>query len=146
MDAAAYHVITDTAFWVAVLGGILGFISYEARKRAADNSVNRAVEAEILRLREVVERHLKFWKECSEKGTTSHHPLIPLSHPIFDKQVENLGVVRRARVAAVVRFYGYLDYVNQFQATREFYIKNGRSDEFDTMYIRVLGRISESLQ
>lgn len=146
MDSTMYHVITDTAFWVAVLGGVFGFISYEARKRAANTSVNRAVEAEVLRLKEVVERHLKFWTECADKHATLHHPLIPFSHPVFDKQVENVGVVKRERVAEVVRFYGYVDYINQFQATREIYIKDHRSDEFDQMYIRVLRRMAESFK
>lgn len=146
MDSAVYHVITDTAFWVAVLGGIFGFASYEARKRTADSSVNRAIEAEIVRLGEVLERHLKFWTECIQKGTTAHHPLIPFSHVIFDAQVGNVGIVRRDRVAWIVRFYGYLDYINQFQASRKIYVDGGRSAEFDEMYIRVLTRLSESLK
>ncbi len=52
--------------------------------------------------------------------------------------MKNVGVIKRGLVAKVVRFYGYVDYINSFQALRKQYEDAGHADEFNTMYLRTL--------
>lgn len=132
-----YKLITDAAFWVAVLG----LISFVVRKIWEDWSINKAVQAEIDRLMEVIRRHRDFWQECVANGTTSHHPLIPFRHVVYDKQVKNLGVIYGGKVDAVVRFYGYVDYLNDLQLLRKHYDNSENSSEFNEMYIGTLSRM-----
>lgn len=131
------HLLTDAAFWVA----ILGLATYFLRKASEDRSINKAIEAEVHRLMEVLERHRDFWQRCINNQTTAHHPLIPFNHVVYDMQVKNIGVIRRREVDAVVRFYGYIDYVNRFQALRKDYEKAGYAAEFHQMYVDLLSRL-----
>ena len=134
---ALMHTMTDATFAAALLSVVL----YAIRQWWDRRSVNKAVMAEVGRLLEVIDRHHKFWKRCMDSNTTSHHPLIPFAHVVFDKQVKNVGVVRGNKVAAVVRFYGYVDYLNRFQALRTDYSENCLSDEFNVMYIGIRERL-----
>ena len=129
-----HQMLTDSAIWVA----LLGFVFYFIRKLWENSSVNKAILAEAERLLSVAKQHKEFWQKRVTDNTTSHHPLIPFSHVVYDKQVKNVGVIKRGLVAKVVRFYGYVDYINSFQALRKQYEDEGHADEFNTMYIRTL--------
>lgn len=132
---------SDAALWIAVVTAILGIGSYLFQKYWEARSANRAILAEIFRLLAVVKDHRNFWEHEVKKKTTQQHPLIPFSHVVYTAQVANVGVIHRDLVAQVVQFYGYVDYLNSFQALREQYSKAGLNDTFDTMYLRALGRI-----
>lgn len=129
-----HQLLADSAIWAA----LLGLASYFVRKLWEDSSINKAIGAEIERLQTVIKRHRDFWRHCVHDNTTSHHPLIPFSHVVYDKQVKNVGVINRRLVAQVVRFYGYVDYLNSFQALRGKYEAAGHTDEFNEMYIATL--------
>lgn len=133
--------LTDATFLAAVATGLFSLGLYAVKKWGRDRTVNKAILAEVQRLIEVIERHRNFWDECVTKKTTDHHPLIPFAHVVYDKQIANVGVVFGNKVAAVVRFFGYVDYLNRFQGLREFYDHAGNTDEFNTMYIGVLDRL-----
>ena len=129
-----HQVMTDAAFWVAVLG----LASYFIRKLLEDRSINKAIGAEVGRLMKVIERHRDFWQKHVDDKTTSYHPLIPFSHVVYDKQIRNIGVIRGKKIDDVVRFYGYIDYLNRFQALRDEYENSGHTDDFNQMYIDTL--------
>lgn len=135
------HLFTDTALWVAVLGFVFGLGDFVVRRRSADRSVNNAIFAEMHRVREAVGRHRDFWEECMKSGTTSHHPLIPFAHLVYDSQIKDVGVVNRRRVEEVVRFFGFVDYINRFQAQRPVYAAAGLEVEFNAMYLELLTRL-----
>lgn len=137
------HAMTDAyaTFLAAVFTGFVALALYFLRDWARARSVNKAILAEIQRLLEVIERHREFWDESAKAKKTGDHPLIPFAHVVYDKQVGNVGLVRATKVSAVVRFYGYVDYVNRFQALRDFYDKAGNTEEFNIRYIGLLDRM-----
>lgn len=135
------QLVTDTALWVAVLGFVFSLVDFVVRRRSADRSVNKAIFAEMHRVREAVGRHHDFWEKCMKSGTTSHHPLIPFAHLVYDSQIKDVGVVDRRRVEEVVRFFGFVDYINRFQALRPIYAGAGIEGEFNAMYLELLKRL-----
>ncbi len=132
-----HELLTDPAIWVAILG--FGF--YFVRKFWENGSVNRAILAETGRLWELIKEHEEFWRPCVAANTAGHHQLIPFSHDVYDKQVKNVGVIRRELVTKVVRFYGYVDFINDFQKLRKDYEASGHAQEFNEMYLRLLGTV-----
>ncbi len=132
-----HDLLTDSAIWVA----LLGFAFYFVRKFWENGSVNRAILAETGRLWDVIKQHMEFWQNRVADNTASHHQLIPFTHAVYDKQVENVGVIRRGLVAEVVRFYGYVDYINEFQGLRKKYEAAGHAKEFNEMYLGLLGSV-----
>jgi hypothetical protein len=135
------QLLTDASIWVAVLGFVFGMASFALRRLSSDRSVNNAILAEMHRVREAVRRHKEFWEGRMKAGATMHHPLIPFAHLVYDSQIANVGVVNRNRVEEVVRFFGYVDYINRFQALRPVYANAGFEDEFNGMYLRLLTRL-----
>jgi hypothetical protein len=140
------RLLSDAAIWVAILTAILGLGSYFVHKAAEARSTNRAILAEVNRLLAVVKEHRAFWEREVDAGTTDHHPLIPFSHVVFNGQVANVGVIRRKLVAEVVEFYGYVDYLNSFQALRKDYIAAGHTGEFNKMYLRSMKRLLDDFE
>jgi|SRR5580658_834270 hypothetical protein len=132
-----HELLTDSAIWVA----LLGFAFYFIRKSWENGSVNRAILAETGRLFSVIKAHEEFWQNRVNDETTSHHQLIPFSHAVYDKQVKNVGVIRRNLVEKVVRFYGYVDYINDFQKLRKGYEEAGHTKEFNRTYLHMLGKL-----
>ncbi|TAL02481.1 MAG: hypothetical protein EPO07_07290 [Verrucomicrobia bacterium] len=62
------------------------------------------------------------------------YPLIRFSHPVYSRQVENIGLLRKCIVADAVAFYGWIDYINSFQDTRGSYQNVGKLGEFNDRY------------
>ena len=121
------EVIAGIIAFIAAVGVFIGGKILDAR------SVNHAVLAEMKRLIDVVEAHQKWWAgRMAAKDT--NYPLIPFSHAVYAKQVENIGVLNRSVVVRCVQFYGYLDFLNSLQESRHKFIAAGKSAEFDTMY------------
>jgi hypothetical protein len=136
------QILRDSAIWAA----ILGLATYFIRKLWENSAVNKAILAEIGRLLTVIEEHKKFWQERVADNTTSHHPLIPFSHIVYDKQVENVGVIKRGLVGEVVRFYGYVDFINSFQTLRKKYEAKDHTGEFNRRYIDSLQRLVDDFK
>jgi hypothetical protein len=133
------RLLTDPGMWT-LIAAIIALSPFFGRKLLEKQSTNRAVLAEIKRLLTVVAEHRDFWQKCVENRTTDHHALIPFSHVVYDKQVKNVGAIKGRLVAQVVQFYGYVDYLNNFQALRKDYDAAGHSDEFNKMYTSALTR------
>jgi hypothetical protein len=85
-------------------------------------------------LLEVVQEHLNW-----EGRRDPKYPLIPFSTPVYTEHVKNIGWVHRDIVALVVKFYGYLGYINSLQSVREQYISAGK--DFDRQYEASLRRL-----
>ena len=109
------------------------------RKSSEKRSVNMAVLAEIQRLRIVAMAHKEWWDGCMTKKDTNY-ALIPFSHPVYSKQARNIGLLNQGIVANAVKFYGWVDFLNAFQATRPAYIEAGeeKRGEFDQRYAKSL--------
>jgi len=103
------------------------------QKRFEKESINKAVLAEVRRLLEVMKIHKRYWDGWVERREM-YHPLIPFSHSVYTKQVQNVGVLKRDLVADVVQFYGYVDFLNALQKSRKCYVSAGKSDDFNSIY------------
>jgi hypothetical protein len=125
------QIIAGIIAFVAAVGVFIGGKILDAR------SVNHAVLAEIKRLIQVVDTHRDWWARCVAAHDTNY-PLIPFSHAVYTAQVQNVGVLRRAIVVRTVQFYGYLDFLNSLQASRDKFIAAGKSADFDKMYAESL--------
>lgn len=129
----------------AVIAAFIAFETYMVRKRSENNSVNRAVRAEIGRLLEVIGDHERWWADCVKRGDTNQ-PLIPFSHAVYTGQVKKIGVLRREFVGKAVRFYGYVDFLNSLQSSRDQYSKLGKLHDFDRTYGSSLLKCVEQFQ
>jgi hypothetical protein len=125
------EVIAGIIAFVAAVGVFVGGKILDAR------SVNHAVLAEMKRIIHVVESHRDWWTKRMAANDTNY-PLIPFSHVVYTKQVENIGVLSRDVVVRCVQFYGYLDFLNSLQESRHKFIAAGKSAEFDKMYAESL--------
>jgi hypothetical protein len=136
---------TDTAIWATLLSAIwaafLGLATYFIRKLQENSSVNKAIQAEVHRLKTVIKEHKDFWERCVKDSTANLHPLIPFTHVVYDEQVKNVGVIQRRLVEQVVRFYGYVDYINSFQELRGQYKTVKQIKMFNKMYLSTLERL-----
>jgi len=133
-----HDVITDTAFWIAVVTAILGLASYLLRKYLEDRAINKAIEAEASRLLSVIEGQLRFLEKCKD---ISYHPLVPFYYAVYGKHVDNIGVISRKKIDAVVRFYGYVDFLNEYQKLRQHYEDTGHATEFFDRYKHQLAMV-----
>ena len=138
MSAAETHWLAP-AVYPALIAFVCAVVVFLWRKILEVRSANRAVLAEIQRLIKVVKIHRNWWKDRMDKKDTDY-PLIPFSHPVYDKQVQNIGSLNGAVVVRVVRLYGYLDFLNSMQEARQEHIKARKSDEFNAMYLGVLDK------
>ncbi|MGP8200952.1 MAG: hypothetical protein ACLQU4_15780 [Limisphaerales bacterium] len=138
MPATETHWLAP-AVYPALIAFVCAVVILLWRKFLEVRSVNRAVLAEIQRLIKVVKIHRNWWKDRMDKHDTDY-PLIPFSHPVYDKQAQNIGSLSGAVVVRAVKLYGYLDFLNSMQDSRREHIKAGKSDEFNTMYLNVLDK------
>ncbi len=138
MPATETHWLAP-AVYPALIAFVCAVVILLWRKFLEVRSVNRAVLAEIQRLIKVVKIHRNWWKDRMDKHDTDY-PLIPFSHPVYDKQAQNIGSLSGAVVVRAVKLYGYLDLLNSMQESRREHIKAGKSDEFNTMYLNVLDK------
>jgi hypothetical protein len=131
--------MTDPAVIAALIAfaATLGASWYD--KYAEKRTTNKAILAEIHRLLEVVLDHVGW-----EGRRDPKFPLIPFSTPVYTEQVKNIGWVDKDIVAAVVKFYGYLGYINSLQRLREQYISAGK--DFDKQYDDSLKRLLDHFQ
>lgn len=127
----------DPAIVAAFIAFLSPFAVFFWRKMSERRSINRAILAEIRRILTVVRRHHDWWAEQIKKEDTNHS-LIPFSHAVYSKQVANIGALKNRVVVRAVTFYGYVGFLNSFQAVRPEYIDVGKGAEFDKMYLDAL--------
>lgn len=64
--------------------------------------------------------------------------MIHFSHPVYSKQVANIGALTNRVVVKAVPFYGYLGFINTLQKARPEHIAAEKGAEFDARYLSVL--------
>ncbi len=132
----------ETAIWSAAIAAAFGVATYVAQslitKYLERKAVGTAILAEVQRLLIVVTTHQRCWQEWMEKKETQKHPLIPFSCDVYEKHVDNLGLVQPKYVGHVVQFYGHLKFTNALQAVR------ADEADFDDIYNRALQEIVDS--
>jgi len=101
---------------VAAIGGAIGSLWRKSRER---ESIRNAILAEIKRLLDVIEGHLRWLQK--EEVDLSKYPLIPFRYSIFPQNIKSIGILEPAVVANVVQFFGYVDFLNSLQAARSHY-------------------------
>jgi hypothetical protein len=95
---------------------------------------------EVERLLWVIKRHLVF---VQEKYQEHPDPLIPFSTDLYDKQIENVGKLPRRLAEKIVKFYGFVKFLNQIQVTRNEFAANGRAANFHGFYLQELIRLMD---
>jgi hypothetical protein len=134
--------------YAAIAAGLFGLLLFIFTKRLERESVSKALLAEIQRLRGVVAEHADHWREWIEKGETQKHPLVPFSCDVYTKHVENLGLVDREYVGLVVKFYGYLRFINALQGTqaKDWELHSNDPASFDRTYEASLNRLCDDFR
>ena len=130
----------NVAIWVAIIGGLFSILAVFYKNWTEERRVNIAVFAELQRLLTVIEEHKSWWEDRMKNNDTAF-PLIGFLTPVFDQHGKDLGQIDITVVAKVVKFYGYLKFINSLQSERKNYISAGKSNDFDQQYLDVLNRI-----
>ncbi len=103
------------------------------------NTFNIAIIVEVHHLLNVVNQHKKWL--MADKEHLVHHPLLPFSMDMFDTQAAQMGLMDRKIIDDVVRFYGFLKFINAYQASRDEHIKKGLTDDFCLRYLQLLNKL-----
>lgn len=130
----------DTALWAAIIGGLSSLCVMWAKQRQQLRCTNIAILTESKRLLTVLAKHKKWWERCVDSADTDY-PLILFSSPVFDSHIKNIGQIDVHVVEVLVRFYGYLHFINQLQGQRMNYGLGQKSQEFNQVYLKALDRI-----
>jgi hypothetical protein len=130
--------------YAAVATGLLAIAGVIVSKGMERRSVTTAVLAEVQRLQGVLEMHLGYWTRWMEAGQTKDNPLIPFTYDVYKKQVANVGLISPKLVGAIVKFYGYLSFINGLQRQRSFYLEHNNSEAFDKLYQAALERFTRT--
>lgn len=123
---------TDIQFITAILAFVGSVSMFFLGKHAEKRSVNIAILAEVHRLLMVIKSHKDWREKCVNSGRDV--VLIPFSTDVYQSQVGNVGVIEREIVANIVRFYGYIEFLNRLQDNRGEYEKQDDLDGFYKTY------------
>jgi hypothetical protein len=127
----------------ALIAAAVALWSLWFQRRSERWAVNRAILAEISRLLDVINQHREWWIRQSAAGDTNL-PLMPFTIDVYDKLAGNLGSLYPKVVVDVVRFYGYVRFVNNFQQSRSEHVAEGKGGEFDTAYGKLLKKLLDA--
>jgi hypothetical protein len=129
--SVAFNGLVDPAVLAAAVAFVAKLIHDALGRNREVKSVNTAVLAEVKRLLGVVKRHEAWWNGLMQAGDTTGYPLIPFSHPIYGKQVKNIGRLPPEIAGRIATFYGYIGFLNSLQNARGQY---RQVTAFDSMY------------
>jgi hypothetical protein len=119
---------------IAALLGLFGaWIKYLYDSWRKQKTINVTILTEVARLLEVSGGHLGWWQRKRKEKDTDQ-VMIALQTPVFDSQMQNLGDLDRRYAGAIVRFYGYVKFINSLQETQAHYRKRHKGAEFDERY------------
>jgi hypothetical protein len=131
----------ETQVVAAIVGGLIAIagaaVSYLYRTRHEKAVVNKAVLAEISRLLFVLDHHEKWWRGCIQSKNTNY-PLIPFATDVYKEQTKKIGIIDESVIVHVVKFYGYVGYLNTLQSIRTQYAS---PTDFDKQYLQSLETI-----
>ena len=131
----------EGAVIAATITGLSGIGVFVVTKYLERRAVSTAIFAEIQRLLTVITDHRDKWVEWKDKGETERHPLVPFSCDVYQKHVSSLGLIAPKYVGKVVKFYGYVNFLNALQSTREQYRQDKNETAFVNIYLASLERI-----
>jgi hypothetical protein len=136
----------DTEVTSAIIGGIIAIggaaVAYSYRIRHEASVVNKAVLAEIHRLLLVLRSHKEWWRKCMESNQTEY-PLIPFATDVYTEQIKQIGKIDQSIIADVVKFYGYIGYLNALQSVRSQY---KAQSEFEAQYLASMRTLLETYE
>jgi len=132
----------EKEFIAASLAFVTAISMFFIGKYTEKKSVNMAVLAEVQRLLSVLKGHQSFRIKYAESGRDV--PLIPFSVEVYKSQIGNVGMIGRNIVADIVRFYGYVEFLNSLQAMREEYENRDDLVGFDRTYDATLNTIIDT--
>lgn len=131
-------------FYVAIVVASIAvagtFLSIRYRNNHEARVVNKGILAEIHRLLYVIQSHKGYWDVWRIKKITANFPLIPFTTEVYREQSKHIGTIRIELIVKVVRFYGYIHYLNSLQSVRA---KYKSSDTFDEQYSNSLQTLLE---
>jgi hypothetical protein len=125
------------AVLAAAIAGGIALWEYSKNQNDRRLSLNRAVLAEIARLLAVLDGHYRFWSDAMDQGG-ARPPLIPFTMDVYRHAVADIGSMNPALVADVVRFFGYVRFINAFQRSHGRHVELGREAEFDMRYQEIV--------
>jgi|ERR1022692_214567 hypothetical protein len=130
----------DTSIVVAIYG-IAGSVAlYLLGKIFEYASLHIAIRAEIGRTIEAITNFRRIWVDAMERSTTDRFTLVPFYTAVYDAQLENVGMLLWD-VKSVVRFFGYVKFVNAYQETRPPAADIEKTREFIRHYPGVLATL-----
>ncbi len=112
--------ITDwlTALGVGGLSGeLLAWLLQERRRRRDERAtITGALLTEIVLVQESILRRHGWWTQ--QTAPTPPLPaLVPFATDVYDHVVERIGVLPAELTREIVRFHGYIKFINEFQET-----------------------------
>lgn len=135
---------------VAVLGilgpPLLAFLMWFLRdwhiRSVERKAVTRSLLADVYRLVDVIDGHLKWWCDNIENKRTDQ-PLIPFSTEFFDLIKDKMTIITDENIIQdLVQYYGYIKFANAFQEKQNVYQQRKKTDRFDRMYLSILLRLA----
>lgn len=132
--------MSDPAIITALLGLLVALGKYVYDSWRRKRTINITILTEIARLLEVTSAHLIWWSGRI-KARDTDQVLIPFQTPVYDSQMANLGDLDRRYAGAIVRFYGYVKFLNSTQETQAHYRKRRKAAEFDAAYEEALRKL-----
>jgi len=129
-------------FVTGLLTFVVAIAMFFVGKYAERKSVNMAVLAEVQRLLSVLNGHKKFREASAISGRDV--PLIPFSIDVYKSQIANVGLIGKDIVADIVRFYGYIEFLNTLQSMRDEYGLRDDFKGFDRTYDSTLKTVVDT--
>ena len=123
--------------WIAVLGGFSAAGKYFLDAYRERSSIQASFLVEIDRLLWVIKRHRKWF------GKGRPDPLVPFTTDVYDEQIKNVGKLPKSLAIKVVKFYGFVKFLNKIQATRVDYLAAKSTLDFDVFYADQLKSFEE---
>jgi hypothetical protein len=130
---AAWQIVI--AAGAVIVPAVLGFYYFAAQRRSERTTVTKALQTEILRLRGVLQGHLRW----IEKPQSAELPLVPFETAIYDSNVQKIGMLDSSFATTAVLFYGALHFVNSLQKARaDYYQVAGGREQFVHSYRKAI--------
>ena len=143
MKDAFYRMLSAdvTPFAVAAFTAALAYIfklraSSRQRKREK-NTITRALLREVQALNEVICLRLEWWdKEVTPDKWLP--PLIPITTDAFDHLVGKIPKLDQDIAQALIEFYGYIHFINEFQKTKDEHVDHDMGKFYYDRYAEIL--------
>ncbi len=121
----------------ATLAYVYGIRNTARQRRLERDNVTRALLTEIRALNAVLTLRLEWWTTQVDPKKWIP-PLIQVAADAYEKLGGSIGQLDSPLAQEIVKFYGYIRFINEFQKTKDVYISNGRTEEFYSAYRSIL--------